>query len=114
MSSVEVTCKCGWFIQSDDPTAISIASKEHDKTCPALFKPDVTKTHACSPTCDEVMTEFEKALNAYAFHMRYEIGYPAGDATLMILGFAAGWEAHTNGKFDLTAMPAYPAVEPKP
>jgi hypothetical protein len=58
------------------------------------------------------MSDFEKALNAYAFHIRVEIGYPAIDATLMIIGFAAGWEAHKDGGFGLMAMPAYPAPKP--
>jgi len=38
------------------------------------------------------MNEFQEALDAYAHHIRHDIGYPANEATLMLIGFAAGWE----------------------
>ena len=36
------------------------------------------------------------ALAAYAQHLRHEVGYPEGEATLMLTAFAVGWKAHEN------------------
>jgi len=37
--------------------------------------------------------EFAIELDAYKEHL-LKIGYPAGEVTLMIIGFSAGWVAH--------------------
>ena len=41
MSSIEVTCNCGWTVKSNDKVVVRDATHAHDDVCPLLFKPDV-------------------------------------------------------------------------
>ena len=53
------------------------------------------------------MSKFEIELDVYATHIRHETGYSAGEATLMINGFGAGWVAHRDvASADLAAKDA--------
>jgi len=38
------------------------------------------------------VNKFQKALDDYAHHLRWVVGYSPNEATLMLIGFAAGWK----------------------
>ena len=40
MSTIEITCNCGWAIKANSYATVTAATREHDKTCPELL-PDV-------------------------------------------------------------------------
>ena len=47
---------------------------------------------------------FGIALDAYKHHVRYELGYAAAEATLMLIGFTAGWDAHGDAVKQVIAL----------
>jgi len=44
MSKIEVTCKCGMVISSNDKNVLTAAARAHDAICPELFKPGLDLT----------------------------------------------------------------------
>lgn len=76
MSTITVECACGWSVMSNDRDAVTVATRNHDAKCPALFRPDkiIDDTHA--------------DLGAAADHVPPKVGgYPAGGVVAMTVRF---------------------------